>query len=448
MVQTDASLDIKKENSSLLPPTLLVDIGPTKITVGHTGGALESLSYQTFMPNSFKTLQDVVESYLNAQSFEDQGLTFQKSSFVVAVACPEEIETGSISYPLKAEKEAFISYLGPQKSLWISRKNAIAKAIPYLTGQDFASVSQDTPIFSEPKDSLVYVDLSFDLKGVPLLKEAQKGPKVEWTPLENSADSLRMQTGIEAYLQLIRYIQTTFASSEHPFRVGQFFSQEGLEKTFTSLFNLKDIKESVLDRLQRTSKVVSPGAPVDLDPAEMNRPPHMGLEGIEIRLSPNALPRKNKIFKESTDTQETLEHQEHDFNWVKLSTLSVSIIIAKAIEAYHMKAPLGLLAKIQDMPSEFPPEVLQCCQEALVSWGALLGEFLARFALMYEAKGGAYIGGEILELLANILPSLPIEKSFYKEGEGDVNFQKIPLRRIIHPIPSFVGLLRYLWEEN
>ncbi len=439
MAQTD---------TSLLPPTLLVDIGPSKITIGHTGGTTESLSYQTFLPNSFKTLQDVVESYLNSQSLKDQDIDLQGASFSIAVACPEEIETATISYPVKVEKEAFKSYLGAQKCLWILRKNAVAKAIPYLAQKDFALVTQGQAIFSEPKESLVYVDLSFNLEGVPLLKETRKGPKVEWSPLETSADSLRMQTGLESYLQLIRYMQTTFASVEHPFRVGQFFSKEGLEKTFTALFNLKDVKENVLRRLQRISKVISPGAPVDLDPAELNNPPHMGLEGIEIRLSPNVLPpRRNKTSTENMAMQGKPEPQEYDFDWDRLSTLSAPIIIAKTMEAHHIKPPLTLLAQIQDMPSAFPPEVLQCCQEALVSWGTLLGEFIAKFALMYEAKGGVYIGGEILDLLGNILPSLPIEESFYKEGEGDVSFQKIPLRRIIHPIPSFVGLLRYLWEE-
>lgn len=454
MVQISLPSQTQNNASPLAPLILLIDIGPSKITIGHMRENLSSLMYQSFSASSFKTLRDVVEAYFNTQAFQAQEISLQSYNnfpFTVSIAIPEEIEQETLSYPLKIQKKEFIEYFGIQSCSWISRENSIAKSIPYLTDTDFSSLSQENAPFSEPKAPLIYLDFSFNLKGVPLIPlikdiEKENLSKAFWSPLETTIGSLKMKTGLDPYLSLIRYIQTNFASPEHPFNVGQFFSKGGIERVYTALFYLKDIKSTVLDRLQQTPKVIRKGAPTDLDPAEITSPPHMGLEGIDIQIAPNNPPKK--LPYTVGKTPESLSSPLYDFDWAALSTLSASTIVMKSTEYQHIKPSLSLLTQIQSLPSHIPPEILQCSYEALTSWATLLGELLAHLTFMYDALGGVYMHGETLTLIESLLQLLPIQDSFEKEGSFSPMIKQISLKRIIHPIPSFIGLLRFLWEEK
>jgi glucokinase len=94
----------------------------------------------------------------------------------------------------------------------------------------------------------------------------------------------------------------------------------------------------------------------------------------------------------------------------------------------------------------------QASRAALDLFCALLGEVAGNFALTFGAQGGVFIAGGIVSHLRDYLPRTQFRSRFEAKGRMRHYVEPIPVYRILHTDPAFIGLqalaARRVWQAE
>ena len=81
------------------------------------------------------------------------------------------------------------------------------------------------------------------------------------------------------------------------------------------------------------------------------------------------------------------------------------------------------------------------CRQALDTFCSFLGSVAGDIALLFGARGGVFIGGGIVPLLASHLSNTDFRRRFEAKGRFQGYLAAVPVRIITRPEPAFLGLV-------
>jgi glucokinase len=87
-------------------------------------------------------------------------------------------------------------------------------------------------------------------------------------------------------------------------------------------------------------------------------------------------------------------------------------------------------------------------QEALGTFGGLLGACAGDLALVLGARGGVHIGGGIAPAIADALAISSLRKRFEAKGRFEDYLRAVPLSIVMRPHPGLIGAAAYLAAQS
>lgn len=115
----------------------------------------------------------------------------------------------------------------------------------------------------------------------------------------------------------------------------------------------------------------------------------------------------------------------------------------------------GLLARLHGLPADHRTAAEICarrgdplCAETLKMFCALLGSFAGNVALTLGARGGVYLGGEILPRIADVLRRSDLRRRFEAKPSAEGYLEAIATVLITAPNPGLTGAAAWLGRRE
>ena len=269
--------------SQLKTPLLLVEVTPFDVLIGVLNPVEPILSYDSISPLPFHSLEDLMQNFFDLHNL----LTIPGA---VLIAFPlnflEHRKSSSLPSPPFSwafDQEEVQKRFGFSEIFVCDRGSAIAKAIPFLSPSDIQLFSNELPgYFSEPQSTCFLVNIDCGFEEVSLIPVKEGSLRI-WKPFKNQGGALRLETDISYVQHLIDVMRHEYMSP-YP-TVSDFFENLGIERLYQTLYIDKGMEAYLRRKVFEAPRVIDPGAATDIDPVEINNPPRMSLEGMDISIA-------------------------------------------------------------------------------------------------------------------------------------------------------------------
>ncbi len=431
--------------STLKIPLLMVEVTPFDILIGVKVPGQASISYESLNPVPFKSLEDVVLSFL--ERFPE----FQEINSAV-VALPQNFLTPQQTTPPLPPFNTWVFDLslfkkgtGLSNVIFIDRATVIGKAVPLLMASDFFVFSgQQAAYFNVPKSTLMIAvtDETYESSFLSF-NEASKN----WVSTKSLVSNLELNTHNESFQGVLNAMGQDVS---FPFpTLTFFFSNQGIEKLYATLYEDNNMEIFLQRQIEISPMVLQKGAPTDVDSLELNNViTRSSLEGLDVSISaepisPHAIRNASSFLPLSL--KNTLSAYQDDLNWNLLRALPFEAIIKGA---FSFK---GIPFDSNSFPVSsiiLPSALEKFCFDCLNMWSALLGETLGQQALILNATGGVFLSGRLLLLIKTLLSHLSLNSTFEKEISGQASFTETSFALITNPTPAFLGMISFFEDQS
>ncbi len=389
---------------------ILVDITPVAVVIGVASS--ESIAYETFIPSKYRDFSELFRDFLRI----DPGLTAHCQECYISMPENEGIIPG---YPW----ELNLSLLEHQFSHFafdvVDRELCLALLPEFSLGESFINLAQKSPdnlskfSFGTASYGAVSSDFSVTLTRVDPSKAFNALPSVGFDTDFSKVSVTSIHPEMQIYLN---HISSQFG--EEAISVQRFFSPKGLTCWYETLYQQKGFLRQLELAQLKEPLVVQSGAPSDIAPLQINKPPRLSIEDLQVDILSNPydptpednfspVSRAPRMFSDSGMASRTSSY---------FQTLSWSTLLSYA----EQEAQENALSPILVNGIVIPTEIVNLAHSTLDSWVTLFGETLAQLVILMNMPGGIFMVGSFFQKLSGILPQGSFGSVFVK-GTQEVN---------------------------